>query len=127
MGIVTLICAPHPGNRQEAGFASRRGGGLEHQSGVLKNYTGALSEFTLKSDNQGRILLPSLWRQKTGIQPATELFATITEEGGLILETREQGLLRARALLRKYIPEGTILSDELVDERRAEAANERER
>src|SRR5262249_55062781 len=36
------------------------------------------------------------------------------------------GLLRARALLRKYIPEGVNLSDELIAERRAEAANESE-
>lgn len=43
------------------------------------------------------------------------------------METRDQGLRRARALLRKYIPEGVILSDELIDDRRAEAARESER
>jgi hypothetical protein len=35
-------------------------------------------------------------------------------------------LRRARALLRKYIPEGVNLSDELIAERRAEAARESE-
>jgi len=43
-----------------------------------------------------------------------------------VATTREQGLRRARALLRKYIPEGVNLSDELVAERRAEAARESE-
>lgn len=43
------------------------------------------------------------------------------------METRDQGLRRARALLRKYIPEGVNLSDELIDDRRAEAARESER
>ena len=42
------------------------------------------------------------------------------------VETREQGLRRARALLRKYIPEGVSLSEELIAERRGEAAREAE-
>ena len=48
------------------------------------------------------------------------------EGGALVVETREQGLRRAKALLRKYIPEGVNLSDELIAERRAEAARESE-
>ena len=42
----------------------------------------------------------------------------------MVVETREQGLRRARALLRRYIPEGVNLSGELIAERRAEAARE---
>ena len=75
-------------------------------------------------DNQGRVMLPSWWRKREGVDPSTELCVTVTEDGGLVLETREQGLRRARALLRKYIPEGVNLSDELIAERRAEAARE---
>ena len=61
------------------------------------------------------------------MDPSTELCVAVTEEGGLALETREQGLRRARALLRKYIPEGLSLADELIAERRAEAAGDHER
>jgi hypothetical protein len=43
-----------------------------------------------------------------------------------VVETADQGLHRACALLRKYIPEGINLSDELIAERRAEAAREAE-
>jgi len=57
---------------------------------------------------------------------ATELRVATTEEGALVVETREEGLRRARRLLRKYIPEGVNLSDELITERRAEAARESE-
>jgi hypothetical protein len=60
------------------------------------------------------------------LDPSTELCVAVTEEGALVVETREQGLRRARALLRKYIPEGVSLSDELIAERRAEAARESE-
>ena len=70
--------------------------------------------------------LPSWWRREQGVDPSTELCVAITEEGALVVETREQGLRRARALLRKYIPEGVNLSDELIAERRAEAARESE-
>jgi hypothetical protein len=72
-------------------------------------------------------MLPSWWRKKEGIDPSTELCVGFTEEGALVLETREQGLRRARALVRKYIPEGVSLSDELIAERRAEAARESKR
>jgi len=69
-------------------------------------------------------MLPAWWRKREGIDPSTELYAAVTEEGALILETRAQGLRRATALIRKYIPEGAMLSDELIAERRAEAARE---
>lgn len=84
-----------------------------------------MDHFTLHLDNQGRVMLPSWWRKKEGVSSSTELCAAVTEEGGLVLETREQGLRRARALLRKYIPAGVNLSDEPIAERRAEAVRER--
>ena len=83
-----------------------------------------MEQFTLHVDNQGRVMLPAWWRRKEGVGPSTELCVAVTEEGALVVETREQGLRRARALLRKYIPEGVNLSDELIAERRAEAARE---
>jgi len=86
-----------------------------------------MNYFTLNVDNQGRVMLPAWWRRKEGVGPSTELCVAVTEEGALIVETREQGLRRARALLRKYIPEGVNLSDELIAGRRAEAARESER
>jgi bifunctional DNA-binding transcriptional regulator/antitoxin component of YhaV-PrlF toxin-antitoxin module len=85
-----------------------------------------MESFTLRVDNQGRVLLPTWWRRREGVDPSTELCVAVTEEGALVVETRQQGLRRAMALLRKYIPEGVILSDELIAERRAEAARETE-
>jgi hypothetical protein len=69
-------------------------------------------------------MLPAWWRKKEGVDPSTELCVVVTEQGSLVVETREQGLRRARALMRKYIPEGVSLSDELIAERRTEAARE---
>ena len=86
-----------------------------------------VEHFTLKMDSQGRVMIPSWWRKKVGAGPSTELRAVVTEEGTLILETREQGLRRAKALVRKYVPEGVSLSRELVADRRAEAARDLEK
>lgn len=83
-----------------------------------------MESFTLHTDNQGRVMLPSWWRKREGVNPSTELCVAVTEQGALVLETREQGLRRAQALLRKYIPERVTLSDELIAERRAEASRE---
>ena len=69
-------------------------------------------------------MLPAWWRKREGVDPSTELCVAVTEQGALVVETREQGLRRARALMRKYIPEGVNLSDELIAERRAEALRE---
>ena len=83
-----------------------------------------MQESTLRVDNQGRIMLPSWWRKLSGVGPSTELLAAVDESGALVLETRDQGLRRARALIRKYIPANRRLSDELIRERRREAALE---
>jgi bifunctional DNA-binding transcriptional regulator/antitoxin component of YhaV-PrlF toxin-antitoxin module len=83
-----------------------------------------METFTLHTDSQGRVILPAWWRKKEGVDPSTELCVAVTEQGSLVVETREQGLRRARALMRKYIPEGVNLSDELIADRRAEAARE---
>lgn len=85
-----------------------------------------MKEFTTHIDNQGRMMLPSWWRKQEKVDSSTELCIAVTETGALVVETREQGLRRARTLLRKYIPEGVRLSDELIADRRAEAAREAE-
>jgi bifunctional DNA-binding transcriptional regulator/antitoxin component of YhaV-PrlF toxin-antitoxin module len=86
-----------------------------------------MDNFTLHTDSQGRVMLPAWWRKKERVDPSTELCVAVTDQGSLVVETREQGLRRARALMRKYIPEGVNLSDEIIADRRAEAAREERR
>ena len=85
-----------------------------------------MKQFTLRVDDQGRVLLPSFWRKQQQVKASTELCVTVNEHGGLVIETREQGLRRARALVRQYIPEGVRLSEEIIADHRAEAARERQ-
>ena len=79
---------------------------------------------TMKVDQRGRGLLPFSWRKSHQVKPATKLFAAVNEEGGLVIETREQGLRRARAIVRKFIPENISLVDEIIQDHRTEAASE---
>ena len=64
-------------------------------------------------------MLPSFWRKRNQVKPSTELCVTVNEEGGLVIETRAQGLQRARALVRKFIPDGVSLSEEIIADHRA--------
>jgi bifunctional DNA-binding transcriptional regulator/antitoxin component of YhaV-PrlF toxin-antitoxin module len=82
---------------------------------------------TLRVDKQGRVMLPAWWRRQAKVGPANEVLAAVDESGALLLETREQGVRRARALVRKHIPAGLMLSDELIRDRRKEAAAEERR
>ena len=72
-------------------------------------------------------MLPASWRKQAGIGPSSELRATITQKGSLILEAPAQGLRRAQALVRKYVHPDVSLADELIADRRREAAREARR
>ena len=46
------------------------------------------------------------------------------EEGEVRIFTFQQAVKQAQALIRRYVPEGRNLSEELIQERREEAARE---
>jgi len=74
-------------------------------------------------DAQGRILIPAEIRRELGLKPGDHL--EIFVEGGEVhLLTIEQSIRRAQALVRQYIPAGRLISEELIADRRAEAARD---
>ncbi|MCG6113584.1 MAG: AbrB/MazE/SpoVT family DNA-binding domain-containing protein [Mesorhizobium sp.] len=77
----------------------------------------------LKVDKAGRIVIPAETRAAMGVSVGDQLVARLVD-GELRLLSREAGLRRAQQLVRKYVPEGTSLVDELLAERRAEAGSE---
>jgi len=80
---------------------------------------------TCSVDNQGRVMLPSDWRRRFQVGPATQLVVREDSNGALIVETKEQGLRRAQELVARYIrPGSSSLVDELLEERRNEAVSE---
>jgi AbrB family looped-hinge helix DNA binding protein len=68
----------------------------------------------------GRLVIPADYRKALGVDTGDEL-VLILEENSLRVLTPKEGIRRAQALVRSYIPEGRLLSDELIEERRKES------
>lgn len=75
-------------------------------------------------NQQGRIVIPAECRAAAGLKPGDELLIEAVGEGELRLRTREQAIREAQAIVARYAPKGRDLVQELIDERRAEAARE---
>ena len=71
----------------------------------------------------GRVVLPAQFRKALGVKTGDDLILSL-RDGEVRIFTRRQAIRRAQGMLRRYIPEGRILSEELIAERRAEAARE---
>ncbi len=71
---------------------------------------------------QGRVVIPAHLRKALGFQPGDRLVARQVGES-LVLERREAIEKRLRDRFR-HIPRGVSLVEELIGERRAEAARE---
>lgn len=82
-----------------------------------------MAETTTKLGVNGRIVLPAAYRKALGVVQGDEL-VLILEEDALRIMPLAGAIKRAQALVRQYIPEGTRLADELLADRRAEAAHE---
>ncbi len=71
----------------------------------------------------GRIVIPAEIRQRAGIGPGDEL--VIDADGaGVRLRTLRQAVAAAQAFFTEGLPSGTLVSEELIRDRRAEAARE---
>lgn len=71
----------------------------------------------------GRLVIPANMRAELGLQNGGRLVARV-ENGAVILEPIDAAIRRARALVRRYVPEGSRLVDELIAERHEAAKHE---
>jgi triphosphoribosyl-dephospho-CoA synthetase len=69
-------------------------------------------------------MLPARWRKEHGIQPEAELLVEL-RDNCLTLQTREQAVREAQEMVRRLVPAGKSLVDELLEQRRREALEER--
>lgn len=69
----------------------------------------------------GRVVIPAEYRKALGLKPGDEIILLL-EEGEVRLLTPQRAVQRAQALVRRYIPGGRGLVEELLQERRGEAA-----
>lgn len=71
----------------------------------------------------GRMVLPAGLRQRLHVEGGGLLIIR-EDEGHLVLESVDDAVRRAQALVRRYAPAAKGVADELLAERRAEAAGE---
>ncbi len=69
----------------------------------------------------GRLVIPAAYRKALGLKPGDEVLLTL-EDGEIRVVSTRQAIARAQTLLRRYVPKGRSLSEELIKERREEAA-----
>ena len=71
----------------------------------------------------GRVVLPAAFRVALGIEVGDPVFLRL-EDNELRVFTPREALRRAQELVSRFVPDEVSLVDELIEERRAEAARE---
>ena len=74
-------------------------------------------------NRQGRVVVPAPIRRAMGVSGPTDLLFRY-DDGRLIVETLDAAVTDVQAVVAGFIPSERSLVDELIAERRAEAASE---
>lgn len=82
--------------------------------------------YSLKVGDRGRIVLPAELRERLGVKENDRLLARVEEDGSLRVITARAAWDSIRGILKERLPHlgDRSLADELIAERRAEAARE---
>lgn len=80
---------------------------------------------TTRITSGGRVVIPAEMRRALGVRTGDEVLIRL-EGHELRLYTPAEAIRQAQEAVRRHIPAGRSLSDELIRERRAEAAQEME-
>jgi AbrB family looped-hinge helix DNA binding protein len=76
-------------------------------------------EFKTKLGRGGRIVIPAEYRQALNLQVGDDVILRL-KDGEIRLFTPEQAIKHAQEVVRRYVPPGRLLSEELIAERRLE-------
>lgn len=71
----------------------------------------------------GRIVIPADYRKALGLRTGDQVMIRL-EDGEIRIRSIDEGIRRARQLVRRVVPAERSLVDELIAERRAEAGRE---
>ncbi len=83
----------------------------------------AMEHYRVQIASNGRMVLPAGLRQQLHVEGGGFLIIR-KDEGRLVLESMDDAVRRAQALVRHYAPQADGVADELLAERRADAARE---
>jgi AbrB family looped-hinge helix DNA binding protein len=82
-----------------------------------------VSESEVVVNSQGRVTIPAQIRHEAGIEPGSTVVLHV-EDGRIVLETRQQLMDRLRRDVAAELEGSSSAADELIADRRAEAARE---
>ena len=82
-----------------------------------------MEHYRIQVAANGRMVLPAGLRQQLRVEGGGLLIIR-EDEGRLILESVDDAVRRAQALVRRYAPKAQGVTDELLIERQAEASRE---
>lgn len=71
----------------------------------------------------GRIVIPAPFRKKLGLKEGDDVVLSFVD-GEVHITTPRHAAEKAQALVRRYVPDGLSLVDELIEDRRREEAGE---
>jgi bifunctional DNA-binding transcriptional regulator/antitoxin component of YhaV-PrlF toxin-antitoxin module len=83
----------------------------------------AISSKTVTMSSGGRLVIPADMRRELGLNEGVAVVLKI-HDAALTIQTKSVAMAKAKALISKYVPAGISLADELIAERRDEAAIE---
>jgi len=83
-----------------------------------------METYAARLEKSGRILIPAAVRRKLGLSEGSQVLVRVAASGALEVTSRSQVLARVRTEVRKYVPAGVDLVEELIKDRRAEAERE---
>lgn len=75
----------------------------------------------MKMSDAGRVVMPAEIRQALGLKEGDAVLWSLVD-GEARVTSRAQRIRQAQALVRRHVPAGVSLADELIAERRQEAA-----
>jgi len=79
-----------------------------------------METYTARLERSGRILIPAAVRRQLGLSEGSHVIVKVEDSGTLQVTSRSQALAKVRQEIRKYIPAGQDLAEELIRDRRAE-------
>ena len=82
-----------------------------------------IPHLTARMSAGGRIVIPAKFRKKIGLKEGDDVFLQI-KDGRLQILTRDQAIRDIQEYVCSFVPPGVSLVDELIRDRREEAARE---
>lgn len=82
-----------------------------------------MSSFHVKVVDGGKIVIPAALRRKHGFEVGKTLVVD-DASGRVTIRSLDEAVAAAQAIMARVAPSDRVLSDELIAERRAEAARE---